>query len=59
MPGGPCEKTLIQTGDVLIKIDDISVIGKSVRDIVVYTMGKVGSEATLVVKRGFKFKIGS
>lgn len=50
--GGPCENTAIQVGDSLIQIDGVSVLGKSLRDIVVYTMGNEGSQATLILKRG-------
>jgi C-terminal processing protease CtpA/Prc len=52
VPCGPCARTSIQTGDILVEIDGFSLTGKSITDIVDYTMGNEGSEANLVVTRG-------
>jgi len=50
--GGPCDKTNLQRGDVLVEINGISIVGMVPQGIAVHTMGYEGSVAILVAKRG-------
>ncbi|RST96385.1 hypothetical protein CBF36_01150 [Vagococcus bubulae] len=48
----PAEKAKLQTGDAILKVDDKSVEGKSLSDVVKLVRGEKGTDVKLEIKRG-------
>ncbi|UUV99261.1 S41 family peptidase [Vagococcus luciliae] len=48
----PAEKAKLQTGDTILKVDDKSIEGKSLSDVVKLVRGEKGTDVKLEIKRG-------
>lgn len=48
----PAEKAKLQTGDAILKVDDKSIEGKSLSDVVKLVRGEKGTDVKLEIKRG-------
>ncbi|MEG1930228.1 MAG: S41 family peptidase [Anaerovorax sp.] len=55
IPGGAAEKVGIKGGDIIAKIDGVSVAGKSLDEITQLLKGKVGTKVAVTVKRNAHF----
>lgn len=51
IPGGPAEKAGMKSGDIVTKVDGVSVVGKSLDETTALMKGKVGTKVSVVVNR--------
>ncbi len=51
IPGTPADKAGVHTGDIIIKVDGVSVEGKSLTEVVAQMKGDLGTNVTITVDR--------
>ena len=51
IPGSPAEKAGFKSGDIILAVNNTSVVGKTIDDVTTLIRGKVGTSLTLTVQR--------